>query len=414
MDALKRYVEEGGELFSALQGVFACQSVQPVELYRVLGKCVVVWFARHEGEVQVAHKEERSSVFQVMKRLYSTVSGKGLGDGYRQKQLLIKQGFEPAALLNVYTTEMTSLLKRVVKDDRTPWSVVTEMLDQLLPSLESETLYEELARRIESLSPEELLLPETLSVLFQFYYTRSRFASTGLDALISAIKYYLAIPEMKAKAVQLAIPLILDCTRAGTSSLRALPVSDLLAACGSLEDALKLSLLEAVMEGPVYTELRSELRVWLRPLLSATVLRQVVSMSKWKWVERLLSLGYRLSSFPAEETVQSVFALALQNGVALHILSFFDLFAPGTQGSFQRYIECSPVSSQLQALQFVCLKSRNWACASLCLQFVVLSKDPILWGVCQRRLCILALVRRQGAIGRLPKALLRSLITEYL
>lgn len=328
--------------------------------------------------------------------------------------MLIQQGCDPTVLFSEYSRDMTSLLKKAVGEERTAWPVVAEMLDQVLPSLKSESLYRKLARRIESLRLEELLLPETLSVLFQFYYTRSQLACASLDVLIRAIKHHLTIPELRAKAVQLAIPLISDCTRSGTSSIHALPISDLLAVCGSLEDALKVSMLEAVLEGEVYKELHSELAVLLKPLLNAAVLRQVVHMSKWKWVEGLLGLGYRLSSLPTEEAVKSVFTMALQNGVSMQVLPFFDLFVPGTSDSFQFYIEGFSVPHQLQALQIVCLRSKNWACASLCLQSVVQSKHPLLWGICQRRLCILALIRRQGAIGRLPKALLRTLITKYL
>ena len=72
VEALERYVKEGGELYSALEEVqrtvFTCQSTGPGEhVYAVLGKCVQVWFSMHAGNVHLVHKEERSSVFQAMK-----------------------------------------------------------------------------------------------------------------------------------------------------------------------------------------------------------------------------------------------------------------------------------------------------------------------------------------------------------
>lgn len=413
--ALERYMRgEDQLLISALNYVqktaFDCENTLPVRLISVyltvVSRCVLLWFSRNTGKLLLVHSEERSSVYQAMKMLCFAGTGKGF------------RPLDPADLLHNYVRDITKVLEKAVRDAEIPWEVLAELLDQVLPSLQSEQLLKALTVRIQSLTIEEYLLPKSLSVLFQLYYTHSQVTSLALDVLIDAILSHLAVPGMKTKAVQFAFPLLTDCERLGTPIRHKLPISDLISACEGLEDTMKTYMLGGIIEGKLW-ELNVHSVALIRPLLTVKVVSDVVYLCKWKWVEWLMCVGYHLSSLTVvENEARPIVTMALRHVVTMQALPFFDIFVIESQDVFQQYIEGFPAKTQQKALQIACLQSQNSIQCSLLLQSILAAKDPALWRICQRRISILALIytrnRRQGAIGYLPKVLIRTVIVDYL
>ena len=320
---LERYMRGEDQLrISALNYVqktaFDRENTLPAHLisvcFAVLSRCVLVWFARNAGRLHLVHSEELSSVYQAMKTLCFAGAGKGF------------KALNPADLLAEYVRDIAKALEEAVRDAEMAWEVLAELMDQVFPSLQSESLLKALTSRIQSLTEGEYLLPKSLSVLFQLYYTRSQVTSIALDVLINAILAHLAVPGMKTKAVQFAIPLLADCARFGAPIQHKLPISDLINACEGLESTMKMYMLGGIIEGKLW-EKSVNLAALIRPLLTVKVVSDVVYLCKWKWVEWLMCVGYHLSSLTVvENEVRPIVTMALRHVVTMQALPFFDIF----------------------------------------------------------------------------------------
>lgn len=412
---LERYMREEGQLrISALNYVrktaFDSENTLPkgllYECLDVLSRCVRVWFVRNVGKLHLVYSSDRSSVYQAMKTLCFARADKGF------------KALDPADMLDEYVKDIAHVLEKAVRDTEIPWEVLVELLDQVFPSLHSERLLKTLEVRLESLTTADYLLPKSLPVLFQLYYTHSQVSSVALDVLRKAIPAYLAVPGRKTTAVHFLIPLLTDCTRSKASIQHKLLISDLISACKGLDSCMNTHIFGGIIEGKLWEQSGDSAEL-IRPLLSVKVVSDMVYLCRWKWLEWLVCAGFHLSSLTVEgNEARPVVTRALRHVVTIQALPFFDIFVVESQDVFQQYIEGLTVPNQQKALQIVCLHSQNSLQCSLFLHSILAVKAPALWCVCQRRICILALIHardgRQGAVGRLPKVLLRTVVVDYL
>ena len=379
-----------------------------------LGKDVIAWLELYDAQIQTFNEEnQRISVFSAMKKLHFAAIG-------RNSQLQPHFSRCAPSLTTFFSAFLQSLylsLTRLLQNKSLNWRRISEILDQLLPNLDSKEVISAVSGRFNELTESDLGHFQVISVLFQLYYTR--LAPKSVNFLISGINSLLISAENRVKAVFMTFALMEDYEKFPNFELENLPLNTIFTLILNFHPNLQFYILETLTKTEIYEKIQHlyEFRSLIFPLFTLEMMEKTVKSSNWRIISCLLASKYHVSDLKVTEIeLKSLVSAAFCQFLPISILPFFSMFYTEHIPLYRLYLGKISSSQRVQFLIISFLEGRNWHKAAAFVSEITVDTEEVLGKVYRARQAKfgLMLVCSGSRWQRVPKTVVREIVSEYI